>query len=700
MGLARTIQLLGSELLLPALRQHLQQASPSAVVQLMWQAAELATLAPPQPVAKPLGSLHPQAELTSFNSNLARLLGTLCSCLLHPSEHRLGVELTPGQQRRLAAHLLPALPRVAACVEQVMQCRQGLSEIERLQQAALTCEHFGLLAWLLVCLARPPRGSEGMQRCDAVASTVDVAAWCDGASAALRALPTAALLAAQLARSGQVRASLRSVPGIAGRRLLQLARMTAAAAAAFLEPHVSGSAPAPRRADCEAALPAVWQLHTQACRLTHWLNQAGQEGATQLWQAGERPSLEEQLVPLLLSFMAAHSLWHCLQQHRGSAVSTRVTSAAHAAGEASTDATTDANDRCLLAIQAAHWSALHAATTAAGPGPGGGGYALQAFQIIMECLAAMGGSPAALAWTPTMEAVARRAMRHPPQDAGARLALYRHVLLVCSHVRPPTLAAALLQDGLLRGLVEALHGMLGSSIPRGLSGSEMLLQASEMLLLGFGRLQDLVDAAQGLLAAGSGVAQQAGSAGAQEDANLQRLLSTMRDCLQEIDALGGVPGSDTLGGSLGVGGGAGSAATGSGGGLNRQGAAAALDFDGRVTRHMMVALAGERPAGALHSYWQLPVQQTAAAEAYSLAEVGAGRACAFLKCPNLGAAGGPAARQGEGSRRCSVCRVVWYCNEQCQLGGWRTGHKLFCRLLGAARERERQRQAQVGGGGN
>lgn len=63
----------------------------------------------------------------------------------------------------------------------------------------------------------------------------------------------------------------------------------------------------------------------------------------------------------------------------------------------------------------------------------------------------------------------------------------------------------------------------------------------------------------------------------------------------------------------------------------------------------------------LRSWWALP-SQAAAPEAAQLARAAAARSCAFLKCPNLAAAGegGPAAREQKGNKKCGACRSVWY----------------------------------------
>ncbi|KAI3433924.1 hypothetical protein D9Q98_003726 [Chlorella vulgaris] len=72
-------------------------------------------------------------------------------------------------------------------------------------------------------------------------------------------------------------------------------------------------------------------------------------------------------------------------------------------------------------------------------------------------------------------------------------------------------------------------------------------------------------------------------------------------------------------------------------------------------------------------------------DALELAQAAAVRSCAYLRCANLAGEGGPAAGQGQGSQRCSKCRVAWYCGTACSHADWRAGHRRVCRALGPAR---------------
>jgi hypothetical protein len=90
----------------------------------------------------------------------------------------------------------------------------------------------------------------------------------------------------------------------------------------------------------------------------------------------------------------------------------------------------------------------------------------------------------------------------------------------------------------------------------------------------------------------------------------------------------------------------------------------------------------EALAQLLWQYWQQPEQQAAAR--LELAQAAATRCCAYLRCSQLGAQGGPAAGEGVGSKRCSGCRVTWYCGTACSHADWRAGHSKVCKALAAA----------------
>ena len=93
-------------------------------------------------------------------------------------------------------------------------------------------------------------------------------------------------------------------------------------------------------------------------------------------------------------------------------------------------------------------------------------------------------------------------------------------------------------------------------------------------------------------------------------------------------------------------------------------------------------------ARLLQQYWQLPEQQAAAR--LELAQAAATRSCAYLGCANLGGSGGPAEGEGEGSKKCTVCRVS-YCGEACSHADWRAGgRRKVCQALAAERQAQKE----------
>jgi len=93
-------------------------------------------------------------------------------------------------------------------------------------------------------------------------------------------------------------------------------------------------------------------------------------------------------------------------------------------------------------------------------------------------------------------------------------------------------------------------------------------------------------------------------------------------------------------------------------GIQETAAHAAWGSMGRQEQHWKeVTQLAACVAAALQQYWQLP-EQLAAAQ-LELAQAAVTRSCAYLRCPILGGAGGPAAGAGCGGKRCSACRVAW-----------------------------------------
>lgn len=145
--------------------------------------------------------------------------------------------------------------------------------------------------------------------------------------------------------------------------------------------------------------------------------------------------------------------------------------------------------------------------------------------------------------------------------------------------------------------------------------------------------------------------------------------------------------------------------------LRLHGAVAALEAEGAAVQQALVGAPGTGVRGvfqmlntrlrqqlapavalaaALQEYFDRPQQQ--AVVRLELARIAATRSCAYLRCANLAAGGGPAAGEGEGSLRCSACRAVWYCGETCSHADWRAGHRRVCKTLAAERQASKEQQ--------
>ncbi|PRW59495.1 HIT MYND zinc finger [Chlorella sorokiniana] len=108
--------------------------------------------------------------------------------------------------------------------------------------------------------------------------------------------------------------------------------------------------------------------------------------------------------------------------------------------------------------------------------------------------------------------------------------------------------------------------------------------------------------------------------------------------------------------------------------LTKSGPAEQLLSPGSAVSQMLlhtVLPAARQLGAALLEWWALPEQ--AGPLRLEAAQAAAARSCAYLRCANLAAEGGPAAGQGVGSMRCSACRVVWYCGAACSHADWREG---------------------------
>ena len=109
-----------------------------------------------------------------------------------------------------------------------------------------------------------------------------------------------------------------------------------------------------------------------------------------------------------------------------------------------------------------------------------------------------------------------------------------------------------------------------------------------------------------------------------------------------------------------------------------------------IQQHILPA--AESLATLLQQLWALP--EKVAATRLEAGQVASARSCAYLRCPNLGLEGGPAAGEGAGSLKCAACRSVWYCGTACSHADWLAGHKRVCKAMATARQQEKQQRQQ------
>lgn len=187
------------------------------------------------------------------------------------------------EQRRLASSLLPVLarlPSLAALASSPTIAVGWPSNTAADAQVNLIVSVCTLI-WLLLAVGSKSGAAtaygDGTPRL--VSSFADAAAWCSAASAALRAIPLLAAWQVPAINLVQSLVELASWAGPAARFLTgrrNVARQMAAAGGAA----ASAAPAAPAAAeDTAPLLEAVWDLHTQAARLVHFVASGG-SGAT------------------------------------------------------------------------------------------------------------------------------------------------------------------------------------------------------------------------------------------------------------------------------------------------------------------------------------------------------------------------------------------------------------------------------------
>lgn len=406
-------------------------------------------------------------EQTTPLATAGRFLGAACYALdLAQPERRLTVQ----QRRSLAGDVLRAVPgcyltltgafrRAAGGSLQGVPERlhlpgdpdvaQAAAEVD-LRDGALTCEQLALGLHLLGSLSIGTAGPNSPQAPHPItANLADVAAWAAAASSAACALPWAAELRLLLAASPveRTRSVLAQMPAQLASAVVLLSLNTSVRSSGFVyQLQYTCLAALPPAEELAAALSALWQLHSTACRWVHWAA-ANPAAAAALWQPSG-PSAVRLLGLLRHSFVAAHETWAALrrrlprEQAQGARCGDEHDRCAQLArGLLRPPACPP--DRCcclrlpvrpalsllppvpcrhMMAIQAAHFEALLAAAAHGAPAlwdfdarqasAGDAGYAADAFEFSVQRVA---GARNLLLWSPALQAACVFFAQHLPQ---------------------------------------------------------------------------------------------------------------------------------------------------------------------------------------------------------------------------------------------------------------------------------------------
>ncbi|KAL4439807.1 hypothetical protein ABPG75_002808 [Micractinium tetrahymenae] len=448
----------------------------------------------------------------------------------------------------------------------------------------------------------------------AISRLAEVAEWCTAVATAMRVLPLAAGLSEALQRPGMRGAEdpgTSDGPDRLGTALLGAAASLVLACCDCLQLCATARAAMADAVAGKAALAAVWQLHSALCRLVHGAAAGGAQGRV--------PAAVGSMLPAV-----AHLLQGAF--HLSTALE-RGEAGAGGAGAAPKGCHSRGWSAALRAMGAATWQAYTAwqeLLLRADKAPEGRSLMAQAL------VNAARFGPAAVAGDPGLHALLQKVLesllRLPPCTAqvdACCMALY-------ASRESPRLCAHLLRAGLMGRLVLAAPGPtpgVSAGLAHAAAMQELLLALDD--LLGEGR------AACGSARDSSGMqgsGGEAASGAAHADAEAQACRQHMRQTVAALEQ------------SL------------------AQEHARALESPSTAAVPPSLLGPAEALAAALQEWWALPEQ--AAAAQLEAAQAAAARSCANLRCPNLGLEGGAAAGQGVGCKRCSGCRVSYYCGER------------------------------------
>ncbi|KAL4439786.1 hypothetical protein ABPG75_002787 [Micractinium tetrahymenae] len=614
------------------------------------------------------------------------LLGLACGCIFDAvlEQHNQGrwrrsqEQLCLVRTVRKAVAQLPAVLRLVSAgmpgqppppgQERQQQARQQQDAPTRqrlfgslpglFSEAATVCKYLAYAPTLLYAMCYRSSGPSAQQAAPReppplLASLADVPDWCAAAVAALRVLPHCAALA-DAAQRPELRSSVAPVDMSSPDKLAATSLTVAVHTALACEACVRDTlfAPTATAEAVHAAHDALWQLHSAFCRLADWLAAGG---------GSSLPGLQRQRLELVHPLASTH-------RAPGMLTARQFTLAAQERAPGLDSHVQEV--RC--AVMGRAWHALAAATWVALQALAAGQEAqlLQQPQLCLKlasCLVDVAASgPVAVAGSPELLHLLQAALHGAPQGLGADEDVRQAALKAAAS--SPRLCAGMLSTGLLGSILEAEEAASASG-PRGRRGTSQP----------FGEAQWLVEPLGCLLMEGSHVGMNADSGGGSQEHDASAGGGLAAEAGEDEDAQACR--------------------------LQVQRAAAALDSActhqlGR-TQHGRLDLPAmlrrllppaETLAAALQEWWARP-EQVAAAR-LEAAQAAAVRSCANLRCANLGLEGGAAAGEGVGCRRCSGCRISYYCGTACQNADWRAGHRKVCSELAAERQRQRAQQQQ------
>ena len=224
----------------------------SSAARLLQTACQLAMQAPQQ---LPANGADNEEALCGFADLASQMLSQLADIVRQ--QQRQGCWRWGERPQRAAQTLLAALPGMAS----VLRAQHAVLVETATLPDKVNCS-LGRCLLMAASLLQALALTEGGQAGSPFSSQAAAVQWCDAASAALSMLPAATELAEQAATSATLLDALPSS--------LLNAAASIAIGAGSLSVRQPASSPAGSTA-CPDFPPALFQLHTAACRATHWV---------------------------------------------------------------------------------------------------------------------------------------------------------------------------------------------------------------------------------------------------------------------------------------------------------------------------------------------------------------------------------------------------------------------------------------------